>query len=333
MLGAHEQHRSGTVGLGAAVEQVERVAHGRRRQHVVDRDLVLEVRVRVAGAVVVVLDGDRREHLARRAVLVHVTCRERREQHRRRLAAREDRVAGGGAREEPFLGRLVAHLLDADDEHDVVDAAGDGHRADAERVGAGRARVLDAGARDAGEADRRRDGVAADALLAPERAALRGDERGFDLRRLEALVDAVDCGGERAGRHLLVALLEELPELDEPAADDRDPVPAHVVLPRLDRPRPRLVAVHGDAALVRVAPQHELDLAPDLESAAVADDLQHHARAVLEVDDASGSGATNGAGIVWLTTNVCTRPRRASASSTNFELPQRCSAGGSTEAC
>ena len=47
---------------------------------------------------------------------------------------------------------------------------------------------------------------------------------------LEALVDAVDRGGEGVGRHLLVALLEELAELDEPGADDGDPVPAHVDL-------------------------------------------------------------------------------------------------------
>ncbi len=74
------------------------MAHRRRLQHVVDRDLVLEVRVRIARAVVVVLHGDRCEHLACRAVLVHVTSRERREQHRRGLAACEDRVAGRRAR-------------------------------------------------------------------------------------------------------------------------------------------------------------------------------------------------------------------------------------------
>ena len=79
-----------------------------------------------------------------------------------------------------------------------------------------------------GEADRGGDRVAADALLAPERAALRRDERRLHLDRLEALVDALDRGGERARGHLLVALLEQLTELDESAADDRDLVPAHV---------------------------------------------------------------------------------------------------------
>ena len=190
-LGGDEQHRRRAVGLRAAVEQVQRVADRRRLQHVVDRDLVLEVRVRIAGAVVVVLHRDRREHLARRAELVHVPGRERREQHRRGLAAREDRVPGRGARQQAFLGRLVAHLLDADDEHDVVHAARHRHRADAERVGARRARVLDARARDAGEADRGRHGVAADALLAPERARAGWRRtRPRPASRLEALVDA-----------------------------------------------------------------------------------------------------------------------------------------------
>ena len=106
-------------------------------------------------------------------------------------------------------------------------AARDGHRADAERVGAGRARILDPRARDAGEPDRGRDRVAADAFLAPERSALRRDERGFDLVRFEALVDASDRGLEGARGHLLVALLEELTHLDEPGTDNGHPVPAH----------------------------------------------------------------------------------------------------------
>ncbi len=107
-------------------------------------------------------------------------------------------------------------------------AARHGHRPDPEGVGAGWARVLDAGARDPGEADRGGDRVAADALLAPERAALRRDERGLHLDGIEALVDALDRGGEGTRGHLLVALLEQLTELDEPASDDRNLVPAHV---------------------------------------------------------------------------------------------------------
>ena len=111
-----------------------------------------------------------------------------------------------------------------------MDAARDRHRADPERVGTRRARVLDARARDAGETDRGRDRVAADAFLAPQRAALRRDERGLDLRGLEALVDALHRGVERAGGHLLVALVEQLAHLDEAGADDRHLVPAHYVV-------------------------------------------------------------------------------------------------------
>ena len=96
-LGTDEQGRGRAVGLRATVEQVQRMTHRRRREHVFDRDLVLEVRVGVAGTVVVVLHRDGREHLPGRAELVHVTRRERREQHRRGLATREDRVACGGA--------------------------------------------------------------------------------------------------------------------------------------------------------------------------------------------------------------------------------------------
>ena len=106
-------------------------------------------------------------------------------------------------------------------------AARHGHRTDAERVGAGGARVLDPGARDTRETDRGRDGVAADALLAPQRAALRGDERGIRLVRFESLVDAGDRGVERARGHLLIALLEQLAHLDEPGPDDGDLVPTH----------------------------------------------------------------------------------------------------------
>ena len=80
------------------------MAHRRRLEHVVDGDLVLEVRVGVAGAVVVVLHRDRREHLARRAELVHVPGRERGEQHGCGFAAGEDRMARRRAREQALLG-------------------------------------------------------------------------------------------------------------------------------------------------------------------------------------------------------------------------------------
>ena len=42
---------------------------------------------------------------------------------------------------------------------------------------------------------------------------------------------------------------------------------------------------------------------------------------------AIGSGATNGAGIVWLTTKVCTVPRRASGTGSSFVPPHAMQAG------
>jgi hypothetical protein len=62
---------------------------------------------------------------------------------------------------------------------------------------------------------------------------LRRDERRLDLRRLESLVDALDGSRERARRHLLVALVEELTHLDQPRADHGDLVPAHALLTAL----------------------------------------------------------------------------------------------------
>ena len=302
-LGGHEQHRGRAVGLRAAVEEVQRMAHRRRLHHVFDRDLALEVRVRIAGAVVVVLHRHRREHLARRAELVHVARRERGEQHRRGLAAREDRVARRGTRQQAFLGRLVAHLLDADHEHDVVHAARDGHRADAERVGSRRAGVLDARARDAVEADRGRDRVAADALLAPQRAALGRDERGVDLMGLEALVDARDRGVERTGGHLLVALVEELAHLDEAGADHGHLVPRHRVHLRVPRPTGRALNPYTgtprSCAYFRSTSFTDAPISTSVPSPIT----WSMSRAPSSMSStAIGSGATNGAGIVWLIT-------------------------------
>ena len=78
-IGVDEDRGRGAVGLRAAVEQVQRMTNGRRVEDVLDGDLVLEVRVRVAGAIVVVLDGDGGEHLARRSIVVHVAGGEGRE--------------------------------------------------------------------------------------------------------------------------------------------------------------------------------------------------------------------------------------------------------------
>ena len=188
----------------------------RRGENLVDRDLVLEVGVRVEAAVVVVLHRHGGEHLAGGAELVHVPGGERREQHRRRLAAVVERVAGGRTREQALCGRLVAHLLDADHEDDIG-----GHPP----------RPTIAPIRNASEPDGHafstrvtRDPGQPDALTAPccRRFPLgpTGVPRwvatiaGSICVGIEALVDALDRGPERACGHLLVALVEQLAELD-----------------------------------------------------------------------------------------------------------------------
>ena len=119
-------------------------------------------------------------------------------------------------------------------------------------------------------------------------------------------------GGEGAGRHLLVALLEQLAHLDEPRPDDGDLVPAHAPPsfaarscpePTVARRRPRagdperLVAVHGDAPLERVAAQRQRDLVAHGQVGGVGGRALHHEPgAVLEVDDHQGQRRLEGRG-------------------------------------
>jgi hypothetical protein len=99
----------------------------------------------------------------------------------------------------------------------------DDHGADAECVRTRRARILHPGEGNTREADRARDGVAPDPLLAPEAAALGGDDPCVYVRGIHPFVDARDRGLEGALGHLLVALLEQLAELDHPGPYDRNP--------------------------------------------------------------------------------------------------------------
>ena len=80
----HEQQRGGAVALGRAVVEAERFDDDRRVQHVLDRDLEAQLRLRVADAVMVVLHRDHREVLARRRRLVEVAVHVQREVRRAR---------------------------------------------------------------------------------------------------------------------------------------------------------------------------------------------------------------------------------------------------------
>ncbi len=218
-LGRGEDHSRSTVGLRAAVEQTQRIAHRGSIEDLLGGDLVAEVRIGVEGAVVVVLDRHRGQHLAGRAELRHVSGGEGGEEHRGGFTAGVDGVSARRAGEQTFLGGLVAHLLHTDHEHDVVHARCNRHRADSEGVAAGGAGVLDPGAGDPVQPDGARDRVASDALLAPQRPALGGDEYSVDRRSVESVVHRRDCGVERAPCHVLIGLVEQLTHLDQPRAD------------------------------------------------------------------------------------------------------------------
>ena len=196
-LGRGEEDGRGAVGLGAAVEQAQRAAHHGRGEDLLDGDLALEVGVGVEAPVVVVLHRHRRQHLGRGAELVHVAGGEGGEQHGGGLAPVVEGVAGRGPGQQALLGGLVAHLLHADHEHHVVHAARHHHGADAEGVGSRRAGVLDPGAGHAGQADGAGHGVAADALLAPQRAPLGGHDHGVD-RRLSRPLSTLASAAEKA---------------------------------------------------------------------------------------------------------------------------------------
>ena len=133
-LRADEQHGRRAVGLGAAVEQVQGRADGRRLS---TSSTVISFWKCAYGS---------RAPLwwfftatdASISRVVPNSCMWRVAKGANStgsgLATGEDRVAGRGPGQEPLVGRLVAHLLDTDHEDDVVHAAGDRHRADAERV-------------------------------------------------------------------------------------------------------------------------------------------------------------------------------------------------------
>src|SRR5262249_61457046 len=138
--------------------------------------------------------------------------------------------------------------------------------------------------------------VAADASVSPERAPLRCDERCLDLRGFEALVDALHRGVECACGHLLVALVEQLAHLDEPGADDRHLVPTHAdnaslrmraLNPYTGTPRSCAYFRNTNSTLLPISTS---DPSPIICSMRRAPSSMS--------STASGSGATNGAGIV-----------------------------------
>src|SRR5439155_23616543 len=147
----------GTTGDGcrravAPARAVEDAEHARDRGRLadrLDRHLLAELRLRVLGAVLVVLPGDAGEHLLQLilldAVLPRVGGGEERE-GRRRGHAGERAVVGRVRHHEPREAGVL-QLLDPDGHDEVVGAARDRVGRVADRLAAGRAHVLEPGTR------------------------------------------------------------------------------------------------------------------------------------------------------------------------------------------
>ena len=118
-VGARDDRRRRAVGLRGAVVEAERPRDDARLEHVLDRDLALQHRLRRERAVVVVLDRDLREVLAAGAVRLEVASR-----RRARTSPPASRQAAHAGRSST-LGpgdAAVLRLVEADDQHRVVHA-------------------------------------------------------------------------------------------------------------------------------------------------------------------------------------------------------------------
>ena len=97
-FGGRQHHGRGAVADQRAVVERQRVGDGLAGQRLLQGDHLAHVRVRVQGAVGVVLDGHGGQVLARGAVLVHVAPGDHREQRGEGVAGLDfaRAVAGGG---------------------------------------------------------------------------------------------------------------------------------------------------------------------------------------------------------------------------------------------
>ena len=220
-LFAHQQQRGGAVALGRAVVEAERFDHGRRVEHVLNGDLVAQLRLRIAHTVVVVLDRHHRQMLTSRRGFVEVAVHVQREVRGRDDADRV--VPRHVARQthplpERAARRRLAHLVGTGHEHDVEHAAGHAVDAVADGVVAGRARVLDACHRHVEQAAR----VGEDARREPVGGGELAEPRGVDVGSVEPLVDAVERFGHGHRDQVLDAELEVLTEVGHARSDDRD---------------------------------------------------------------------------------------------------------------
>ena len=216
-----DHHRRGAVGERAAVVELEGVGHLRALHDLLDRDLLLELRLGVEGAVTMVLHGHVRHLLLGRPVLGHVGAGDEREDPREGEAGRllEDGVRRVGEHLGGAVGRHGEDALGAPDEEDVGRARRDLEERVAEGGVARGAGGLEPGRGHGGDAEGARDLRSHVELTLP---GLAHDVPEVDPRHLAradvGVAEGVDGGlGEELRARPLV-----LAELRHADADDGD---------------------------------------------------------------------------------------------------------------
>ncbi len=232
-VSAREDRRGGAVGRRAAVEEPERLRHLGLLLVLLGGDLLLEVRLGVERAVVVVLQRHGPERLLRRAVLLHVAGGQEREHPRRGPSLGEHRVSPvHGLGHEAPPRRDLAHLLRSDRQDQVVLARGHRERRVPHRLDPGGAVGGHARDGDGKEIQRVGDEGAGIPLEAVEHRLVAAEPGRLELLRFDL---GVGQGlRDRLEHHIGEALVKVLTELDDPGPDDRDfPAQSHAALPTL----------------------------------------------------------------------------------------------------
>ena len=224
-VGGRQDHRRPTVGEGTAVKELERIGDVGALEHRVEADLLPELRLRIVETVPVILHRHVRHLLLGGPVLLHVGARDEGEdagegETGRLLVGRvraEGEVLGG------VVGGHVQDALRAAHQDHVGDARTDLHHRVPECRVAGRARVLEAGGRDGGQAQQgggQRPHVQLALALPPGDVAVveRLDGAGLDVR-----VDDGVAGGFREELRARAIVLAEPGHADSDHGDAAHP--------------------------------------------------------------------------------------------------------------
>jgi hypothetical protein len=235
-LGRAQHGGGGAVGDRRAVIEAQRIRDQARGQHLVQRDRLPELRLRIGDAQAMVLDRDQPYLLPRRPEARHVLAHDDAEGPGEGEASPHFALVVAGSRERGghFGRRCGGHLLDPSDQDDIVEAEGDAERTVSEGDAAGGTGALHLRAWDAGQPQAARDQGRQRSLVGEPLT-----DEVAEVERLDLLARHLRfCQGVPAGRHgeLDDADAFELPERRRPHSDDGDW--SHGCSPHVPRSRP-----------------------------------------------------------------------------------------------